>query len=176
MKAQMLVLAGSLALAPLGYAQDHAVPRGGGGGGGGGVWGCVAADQWLRAGLCAAAARPGREIACLDEGLDGVVMYPIESVEFSEQPCVELVTERHINLIASTSTPMTLRDGAICNIIEMLGREAAVLDDGEFRWEPVIAVLPAGDRLVAHIHVGGRTYAAGAQPGRYIFTHNPNKP
>jgi hypothetical protein len=34
MKAQMLVLAGCLALAPLAFAQDHAVPRGGGDGGG----------------------------------------------------------------------------------------------------------------------------------------------
>jgi hypothetical protein len=33
MKSLMLVLAGSLALAPLAVAQDHAVPRGGGGGG-----------------------------------------------------------------------------------------------------------------------------------------------
>jgi hypothetical protein len=35
MKSLMLVLAGSLALAPLAVAQDHAVPRGGGDGGGG---------------------------------------------------------------------------------------------------------------------------------------------
>jgi hypothetical protein len=34
MKSQMLVLAATLALAPLAVAQDHAVPRGGGGGGG----------------------------------------------------------------------------------------------------------------------------------------------
>jgi hypothetical protein len=35
-RSMMLVLAGSVALAPLAMAQDHAVPRGGGGGGGGG--------------------------------------------------------------------------------------------------------------------------------------------
>lgn len=148
---------------------------GGGGGGGGGNPGCVADDQWIGDEM-AGAALAGLPILCLDHARDGTIEHPIESVEFSLQPCVEIVTASGIRLVASVSTPMTLRDGWLCNITEMQGREVAVLDEGAFRWEPVTSVLSAGVRRVAHIHVGGRTYAAGSVHGRYIFSHNPEKP
>src|SRR5690606_28754205 len=147
------------------------------GGGGGGVVNpgqCVATDQWIGE-KQAADVKPGDQVLCLDG--DGYAPYPIESVEFSEQPCVELVTASGVRLVCSTSTPLTLRDGRIVSVLSASpGAEVPVLDAQGFRWEPLAAIQPAPPRRVAHIHVGGRTYAAGSEPGRFILTHNPVKP
>jgi hypothetical protein len=148
---------------------------GGSGGGGGSPGSCVAVDQWISQTKRAADVTAGDLVTCLCP--DGYELAAVEAAGHSPQPCVELVTVSGIRLVCSRSTPLTLRDGSTIEVGEGRNAEVAVLDRGEFRWEQIVSVNDiVGPREVAHIHVGGRTYAAGAVPDRFIFTHNPSKP
>lgn len=146
-------------------------------GGGGGTappgYECVACDMHLSSLLRAGEAVAGDPVYVL--GCDGYMSHGIESVEHSEQPCVELLTETGARLVCSTSTPLTLRDGRVINVLAGAGEQVAVLHGETLQWETLESVTPVAPRRVAHIHVGGRTYAAGADPKKLIFTHNPAK-
>ncbi|NQD37481.1 hypothetical protein HPT27_10620 [Permianibacter sp. IMCC34836] len=158
-------------------------PADGGGGTGGGSGGgdyCVAVTALLPdvAGgkpWRAALARAGKDLWVLNDTDDGTVVWPIRSVDFATADCLELETVSGIKLTISTSTPITLKGGEVIRSPECLGREVPVLDAGVFRWEPVIALRPAGLQMVARVHADQLTYAAGDQPDRYILTHNVNQ-
>ncbi len=150
---------------------------GGGGGGDGGGGYCVAANSKLPCGRRARDLRPGTMIWALDyEAMDRPAQVRVEKVELIEQACITVETASGIRLTASTSTPVTLRDGSFAKLIDCLGAELPVMDSTGFRWERVTALRSAGFREVARIHAGGATYAAGHERGRSIFTHNPAKP
>lgn len=149
------------------------------GGGGGGPtppeeW-CVSVEMFLTQEYKAIDSKAGLLIDVLG-GPDHYQKYGIESVEFSEVECVQLVTISGAELICSTTTPLTLKDGSTILVPESLGEEAAVVIDEVLSWEPIISVQHVGIHQVAHIHVGGRTYAAGKNAEKRIFTHNPIKP
>lgn len=165
------------------YVGTITTPADGGSGTGGGSGGgdyCVAVTALLpdvgggkpwRAAL----ARAGKALLVLNETDDGTVVWPIRSVDFATADCLELETISGIKLTISTSTPITLKGGEVIRAPECLGREVPVLDNGEFRWEPVISLRPAGLQTVARVHADQLTYAAGDQPDRYILTHNPTQ-
>ena len=137
---------------------------------------CVAINQYIELGFAENASKGG-DILILDEGGSGYFKGQIEQVSFSKTPCVELVTTTGIKLICSETTPVTLRDGIKTEFAPfMAGIDIAVLDNGNFRWEEVISVTNVGIKPVAHISVGGRSYAAGSDKNRLIFTHNMQKP
>jgi hypothetical protein len=39
-------------------------------------------------------------------------------------------------------------------------------------WSPLVEAECLGMRRVARVYCGGRNFAAGTKPGRYIYTHN----
>jgi hypothetical protein len=90
----------------------------------------------------------------------------------SEQNVLKLTSESGITLTCSDNTPMTLRDGSMCNSTDVLGKQLPVQDNSGFRWETITSVEPQGRWLVATIYCLNQCYAAGDEPGRYIFTHN----
>ena len=101
----------------------------------------------------------------------------IQAIRFADMPCVELETVSGIKLICSSTTPITSKDGQNTTYAPfMKGLDVAVLDYGEFRWQEVVSVTDAGLKPVARISVGGRSYAAGSDKNRLIFTHNILKP
>lgn len=156
----------------------------GGGGsnntGGGNDW-CVDADSLLPCGRCAGDVAGGDLIACWNDDADNPEVEHLEvesNVVVDDQECYVMETVSGVRVVASASTPMTLRDGSIVYVPDMLGDEALILrDDGSLEWEIVAVCKPVGKRKVAKIKVHQRCYFASATPGAYFATHNPiNKP
>jgi hypothetical protein len=150
---------------------------GGARGGGGGVPQCVAADSVMPDGRLAREIAAGDVLRVLDYAtMDGPTEAVVTGVEIAMAECVQIESASGIRLVVSTSTPVTLRDGRIISVLDVLGEELPVEDRDGWRWERIEALGHVWPRLVAHIHAGGATYAAGARPGRFIYTHNPAKP
>jgi hypothetical protein len=147
-------------------------------GGGGGYtppreW-CVSAAMMLRSDLCAADARVGDLIDVMDDAGLYLGRMPIESIEFDEADCVELVAEVGARVIVSRSAPVVLMDGPTVRAENVVvGDLIATMEDHVFMLRQVRSVQPAGVRQVAKIHVGGISYAAGVDPRARIYTHNP---
>ena len=101
---------------------------------------------------------------------------PVRRISFTEVPCVELITESDIKLIVSISTPITAKDGKSYQAPFSKGCTVMVDDNGQIRWEKITSVKNAGMQMVAHVDIGGRSFAAGTEPNRRIVTHNAIKP
>lgn len=158
------------------------IPSSGSSSGGGGSTGgdpndwCVAIDQHLPNARYAYEVEVDDQIECWDEQDDpGIEWLPVESntiVDLVE--CMRIETESGAAVVASRSTPMTLRDHSIVYLPDMLGREALVHRPGQaLRWERVIKLESVGRRAVAKIKVHQRCYFAGEDPDATIATHNP---
>jgi hypothetical protein len=153
-----------------------AAGTGGGSGGGGGGW-CVDADSFLAGLEEAHAAAAGDLVGALDyDTMESETQATITGVEFSWEPCIELVSASGVRLVASTSTTMTFRDGSLGVGVEAQGRQLFVRDDDQLGWQTIAETNFVGLRRVAHVHAGGATFGAGVERGRYIYTHNPDKP
>lgn len=148
---------------------------GGTGGGGGGGDPCVVQEAFLSNGTPASAVENGDGIAVLD-GL-GVGVEPIWMAGRTvDAECVRLTTESGITLTLSSDTPVPVNACDAFPASAVLGEQVAVLDGDEFRWETVTEVEPVGVRTVRRISFGGKSFAAGDQQGRYIMSHNVEKP
>lgn len=151
---------------------------GGAGGGGGGVNPCVCADSFVetqgRGFVLARAIVPGDRLRVLSADGEATEWAEVESASVAPAPCVRIVSASGVQLTCSIWTPVTLRDGSTRWVTEADGQHLPVFA-AALSWEPC-QVVPAGQHEVAHIHVGGRTYAAGDVAGRSILTHNPAKP
>lgn len=151
---------------------------GGSGGGGGGYGGgyCVAAEALvpISGDLVSPAAfvLPGEPLTVLCADLQDTAVTSCAANVDGVNECVTLTTVSGITLTLALNTPMTLPGGFYELAANMTGKPVAVLDHGAFRWESVDRVDYAGPRAVAQISCGNATYAAGDQPGRYIFSHN----
>lgn len=148
-------------------------PGGGGGDGGGGGGGCVWWGAYLQNDEQVMAAQAGDPLWILDKDGNNFHDGQIESLRYMIQPCWTIQTQSGIELTASNSTPITLRDGSSINITKVLGHEVPVWDEADgFRWELVTKIFEVGDMKVALLNAGNNTFAAGNVPGRLIFTHN----
>lgn len=148
----------------------------GGGGGGGGGGGCVATEMWMDT------ERQAHEIA-IGDWIDGSAYNPdimtprqVRANRVTPQPCFRIVTESGISIVASNSTPMTMRDGS-CKMFgpRMYGEEVFVNDRGELRWERVREVQYVGVKDVVLFNVNDQSYFAGEQGDRRIATHNASE-
>ena len=152
----------------------------GGGGGGGGEDGCVSNDMWVSEYLQAKDLKSGHSLTLLGEE-DGVANKDyfedgiMQSVSRSVQPCLEIETSGGAVLVCSESTPVTLRNGNMILVGECLGGELATLINGIFEWQKVVRIDKVSPRMVSHVHVEGRTFAAGKEKNSLIFTHNMAK-
>lgn len=132
---------------------------------------CVAADSWMASGEQAIRVKPGDVLLHrTDKG--ACALGEVEMAYPAVQACVEIETTSGARLICSTSTPFTLRDGSSRLAPEMLGQAVLVQRGGDFRWERVSKVNPAGDRQVMRISVGGHSYPAGTTRDALVFSHN----
>ena len=149
----------------------------GGGSGAPGAGDCVAADMLLPDGRVAGDIERGVMIPCWDDNAaePGIHHLSVQSNEIvPRQPCRKITTSSGATVTASESTPMTLRDGRIILIGEMLGEDALVRhDDGRLVWERVLKVSRRIYKDVAKIKVHQRCYFAGSVAGATIATHNP---
>lgn len=161
----------------LGAFTTRATSGGSGSGGGYGGIDCVDLDACVLTDKGAKRARDivqGDTLVVLDElTMNGVEHRPVDCNFPGSNDCVTIITQTGITLTLAVNTPITLRDGGMTIAANCAGCQVPVLDKGEFRWELVERVEYAGFRPVAHIVVGGKTYAAGRDDDRFILTHNP---
>lgn len=146
----------------------------GGGGGGGSNWdGCVEYNSHMPDGRMAGHYKAGDDILVLDDdNRDNTKWVKVLGNKPTSQNCYEIISASGIILRLSDSTPCTLYDGTTVLPSELEGHKLAVQDEDGFRWEEIVSVEEIGPRIVAHLSCNEGTYAAGAEPGRYIFTHN----
>lgn len=142
------------------------------GGGGSGSSGCVAVTQYLTTNLVAGSAKEGMIIDGVAYQPDRVYPREIEAIRFMEQPCLLMTTESGIELVASTTTPMTMPDGSCKMFPDMFGELVLVDDYGDIRWERVTGLEDAGMQMVALISMSDQNYFAGVNPNRRIGSHN----
>jgi hypothetical protein len=138
---------------------------------------CVAAAAWVDALRQARDLLAGDEVDALGESDEpGLRRVRVESVGRVRVPSVRLITSSGVRLTCSETTPITQPGGGVARAGRALGAKAAVRDEAGLRWETIVQIEMAGLVEVARIHCGGATYAAGDQPERMMFTHNPMKP
>lgn len=142
---------------------------------------CIADDMWLKEDLKAGDCIADDMLDVLNE-IGGVAIgneysqLPMEGVSHSVQPCFEIETSGGAKLICSNTTPVTLKSGEMVFVDECLGGELATIIDGHFEWQTVIRVDHVSPRMVAHIYIHDKTFAAGVIHNARIFTHNMAKP
>lgn len=150
---------------------------GGSGGTGGGSGSCPRSDMWVltKAGLKRARdVVQGDRLLALTPGLNGGRWVECTSNDVSLQPCWKITSASGVELVCSDSTPITLRDHSIIWPADIDGHALPIWIDGALSWEACRAEF-AGMATVQYIRCGGNIYAAGTEPDRMIFTHNPIK-
>lgn len=156
----------------IGSAEVTVSSGGGGSGGtgsGGGGW-CVADEMFIGEGRRAGAAVVGDPFDCIDlPTAAGKHVRALQGVSHGVEGCVRMITNDGCALVCSVSTPFDLPDGRNTTAPRMLG-EQVVTDLGT---ATVISLALVGPRSVTRAHLGGVSYAAGADPHRRIYSHNP---
>jgi hypothetical protein len=155
----------------LGTAQVTVNSGGGGtggtGGGGGGY--CVADDMFIGDGRRAGNAEIGDPFDCIDlPTAAGKHVRALQGVTRGTKECVRMITSDGCALVCSVSTPFDLPDGRNTTAPHMLG-EHVITDLGV---ATIISLALVGPRPVTRAHLGGVSYAAGADPHRRIYSHN----
>ncbi|HEX5328340.1 MAG TPA: hypothetical protein VFW75_16925, partial [Acetobacteraceae bacterium] len=151
---------------------DVTVASGGGGsggtGGGGGGF-CVADEMFIGDGHRAGDAEIGDPFDCIDLPTQaGKHVRALQGVTRGIEECVRMITSDGCALVCSVSTPFDLPDGRNTTAPHMLG-EQVITDLGT---TTVISLALVGPRPVTRAHLGGVSYAAGADPHRRIYSHN----
>ena len=182
-------------------SSPYTTPSSGGGGGGGGG-GCPAVEMWVDEWHQVSDIFVGMGLDALAEDPSGAwadspiatQAARVSAYSFSEQPCYRLVTANGCELVVSASTPVPTLEGCralaagerravyvsdleagmhVATMVENLSwSEMYVGADPQPSWSELVEVTPVGMRRVCKLSCGGRNFAAGARPGRYIYTHN----
>jgi hypothetical protein len=168
-------------------SSTYTLVSGGGGGGGGG--GCPAIDMYVGESLQVAECRLGDPVSCLsalpEYYLAGVELRKIEAYSLSTQICYRFVAENGAEVVVSDSTPVPTREAMAAlqegHPVEELPIYANAIRAGMHvvtdvgngpEWSLLTETTCVGLQIVAQLSCGGRNFAAGAKPGKYIFTHN----
>ena len=169
------------------------VTSGGGGGGGGG---CPTMEMYVGETMQVSDCQVGDPLACLvhepdhylDQAMEGVESHAIEWVDSTPEVCYHFIAENGAEVIISGSTPVATRETLTAlregHPVEQLPTHAleiragmhVITDVGNgLEWSMLVETFCVGVRLVKRLYVGGRNFAAGVKPGKYIFTHNLNQ-
>src|SRR5208337_1162310 len=106
-------------------------------------------------------------------------------MDYSTQPCYRLMAENGAEVVISDSTPIPTREaitalaqGAAIDEIPVYANQVragmhVITDVGNgLEWSMLTEVVAIGMHRVCRLYCGGRNFAAGRQPGKYIYTHN----
>ncbi len=170
------------------YTNNNPNPGGGGGGG------CPAVEMWLSNSMQVCDCIVGASVDALcgsavgDEYLKTLPTTEAAEVmqmSYSTEVCHRFKTENGAEVIVSASTPFptresieSLADGHERSEIKIFANEVvagmhAITNVGNGpEWSLIIEAECVGMRRVARLYCGGRNFAAGAQAGKYIYTHN----
>jgi hypothetical protein len=164
-------------------------PISGGGGGGGG---CPAAEMFLDHSHRVCDTVAGFSVDTLKgetegylTGLPDTEMAEIVQMDYDMQPCYRLTADNGAEVVVSDSTPVPTRE-AIQSSADGMERSEIKIYASEIQagmhvianigkgpeWAELVEVVDVGMRRVCRLYCGGRNFAAGTQPGKYIYTHN----
>lgn len=135
---------------------------------------CVDSGSFIPGGSIASDVEVGSELPCYNNDPDNpaVVMLEVQANRSAPSTCMRLVTSSGASIVASITTPMTLRDGSCVRFPEMMGKDALVMRGDTFAWEEVVDLYNVGTRMVSRISVSDQCYFAGEVDGVFIATHN----
>lgn len=173
-------------------SSTYTVLSGGGGGGGGG---CPAFEMFVSMDQQVSDVQVGDSLVSLatslvgDEWKNGLAAEPaaVQWLKYSEEFCFQLIAENGAEVVVSASTPVPtrealehLKNGGDPLIVPTFANEIrsgmhVITDVGNgLEWSMLVETYPVGIRRVARLYCGGRNFAAGVKPGKYIYTHNLN--
>jgi hypothetical protein len=136
--------------------------------------GCVATSMYLREDWLAVDVKAGDTIDGITyDPLPGIIGRVVTHVEIMPQPCYLMTTVSGCQVIASDTTPMTLKDGSAAMFgPDMIHHEVLVDDFGDIRWEGVKSMKYLGILDVVLISIDDQNFFAGVNPLRRVGTHN----
>lgn len=137
---------------------------------------CVAESAWMDLRRRAGEIGEGARIEVLSDDMASAEAAEVDAAHSARVLGVRLISSSGVRLTCSLTTPITQPCGSTVRAIDARGGLVAVKDAAGLRWEPIVHTERVGEIRVRRIHVGGRTYAAGDEPDRLMFTHNPMKP
>lgn len=144
-----------------------------GGGGGDAGGGCVDIAMWVDEHRQLMQIELDDELDCPVYGEEPYIeQRRVRKNTVSVQPCIRIVSACGAEVVASETTPMTLRNGDTVQMPEMFGEEVLIDDDGRLFWDVVVACYPVGRRPVMHVNVSDTCYFAGVDGLMRIATHN----
>lgn len=156
-------------------------PPGGSTGGGTppGNRGCVVVTMFMDDGTIADDARSGDRHVCHSPG-EGFAVRPIEvAAKSRQQACVRIETDCGAALECSRSTPFTHygadSDDQYSLAPDMMGRKVRVRIRGKNKVATVVKVVDIGMRSIKPLDFGGRSFAAGVDKDKLVFSHNMAK-
>ena len=166
---------------------NNATPNPGGGGGGGG---CPAIEMWVSESQQVSDVFVGMALDTLaGETIDYLNTQittewrPVQWLDYSTENCYRLTAANGAEVVVSESTPVPTREaiewlngGIDINCIfanQVFVGLRVITDVGNGpEWSQLVSTECVGMRRVARLYCGGRNFAAGARPGKYIYTHN----
>jgi hypothetical protein len=145
--------------------------------------GCPAADMWVDQTHQVSDVWVGMPLDCLKgHELDFVKEldheeHEVHYFEQNEAVCFRFVTENGAAVVVSATTPVPTREsieaGELHRAFMVRSGSHVVTDVGNGpEWSMIVETECVGMRPIVHVDVGGRTFASGEVPGKYIYTHN----
>lgn len=158
----------------LGYITTMNSGGTGGGGGGGGSEKCVAPDMYVeiegRGAVRADDVMPGDRIMCLTHDMRDVEFVEVEANKRGSNFLCSIVAGSGEEWIGSVNTPVPDEHGGYNMAANAWMAPVPTWRDGVGRSPCEVEAIGWG--AVCQITCHQRVYAAGREPGRYIFTHN----
>ncbi len=137
--------------------------------------GCVAVDSFVpmitEGQTRAWQMLPGSAIMLADENLN-VMNGTVIRVRNQTEPCVRITTEAGISLVCSHTAPILTGEKTYVNAPEVIGKQVAVMINGETSFDNVVSVEDVGEREVRPLYAGDQNFWAGETEAGYILHHN----
>lgn len=134
--------------------------------------GCVAVNMMMDPQRAASGINVGDEVDGVSYNPDGMIKRVVRSNIQQLEHVWRMTTVSGIQLEASDSTPVTLRNGSSKLFPDMLGEDVLVNDQGFIRWEKVIKMDDLDYQVVVRFSVDDHSYFSGVRGDRRIATHN----
>jgi hypothetical protein len=157
--------------------------------------GCPSIDMFVTDSVQVWDVGVGFELTCLAQGpteyisMDKVpdsekILSGVEWRASSVEICYRLITENGAEVTVSDSTPIPVREflseAVEKKVIDLKVTPKDILpgmhlltDVGDgLGWSRLVSVECVGEKPVARLYCGGKNFASGAIPGKYIYTHN----
>lgn len=88
------------------------------------------------------------------------------------EPCVRITTEAGISLVCSHSAPILTGEKTYVDAPDVMGKQVAIMVNGETSFDNVISVEDVGEREVRPLYAGDQNFWAGETDAGYILHHN----